>query len=170
MRVQVSRIQVEQVTICYDPLYTLRFWIITQVLPCVRALTLLFPLVEKHPCARNRISLCCLHEIANTRHHGDLQFQRHHSDPHFYFFVVCLFFAPLKNFSLIWRRHHNRRRATNFYLYSALMAVEHWGFLNLSHLMWQGPTFHNFHLWGAVTLTPIAKRLAVDLSLPVLTT
>lgn len=29
---------------------------------------------------------------------------------------------------------------------------------------------HNGHLRGPMTLTPVAKRLAVDLSLPVLTT
>ena len=44
---------------------------------------------------------------------------------------VCFleFIVPLENFSLIWRRHHCRRRAANFALCSALMAIEQWGFL-----------------------------------------
>ena len=82
---------------------------------------------------------------------------------------VCLF-VPLENFSLIWRRHHCRRRAANFDLCSALMAIEQWGFHNFPHPLRHGPTVYNGHLRGPVTLTPVAERLAVELSLPVLTT
>ena len=42
-----------------------------------------------------------------------------------YCLFVCLY-VPLKNFSLIWRSHHNGWRATNFDLKSALMAIEQW--------------------------------------------
>ena len=34
------------------------------------------------------------------------------------------FAVPLKTFSLIWSRHHDRRRSSNFDLYSALMDIE----------------------------------------------
>ena len=39
-------------------------------------------------------------------------------------FVCLRFFVPLKNFSLICRRHHDRWRAANFNLCSALTAIE----------------------------------------------
>ena len=76
--------------------------------------------------------------------------------------------VPLNNFSLIWRRHHCRWRAAD--LCSALMAIEGWGFFNVPHPVRHGPTVYNGHLRGLVTLTPIAERLAVELSLPVFTT
>ena len=62
---------------------------------------------------------------------------------------------------LIWWRHHYRWRASNFDLYSALMALE--------HLLWHGLTLYNgdLDLRRPVTLTPVAEHLAVKLSLPV---
>ena len=91
------------------------------------------------------------------------------------FLYVCLFVClgfiiPLENFSLIWRRHHYRWRAANFDLCSTLMAIEQWGFFSVSHLLWHGSSVYNGHLRGPVTLTPIAERLAVELSRPVFTT
>ena len=88
---------------------------------------------------------------------------------------VCLFgcvefIVPLKNFSLIWRRHHCRLKAANFDLCSALMAIEQWGFFNVPHLLWHGSTLYNDHLRGPVTVTPVAERLAVELSPPDFTT
>ena len=66
---------------------------------------------------------------------------------------VCLFVClsgvfrhTLEFFSLIWRSHHNRWRATNFDLYSAFMAIEQWGFFSLLHPLWHGPTLLNGHL------------------------
>ena len=50
------------------------------------------------------------------------------------------------------------------------MAIEQWGFFNVSHPLRHGPTVNNGHLRGPVTLTPVAERLAVELSLPVFTT
>ena len=44
-----------------------------------------------------------------------------------------------------------------------------WGFFSVSHLLWHGPSVYNGHLRGPVTPTPNAERLAVELSLPVLT-
>ena len=82
------------------------------------------------------------------------------------FCFVCFgVFVPLENFSLIWRRHHYRWRAENVDLCSALMAIEQWGFFNVPHLLWNGASVYNGHLRGPVTLTPIAERLAVGLSL-----
>ena len=85
---------------------------------------------------------------------------------------VCLgFIVPLENFSLIWRRHHCWWRAANFDLCSTLMANEQWRFFNsMPHLLWHGASVYNGHLQGPVTLTPIAERLTVKLSLPVFTT
>ena len=92
-----------------------------------------------------------------------------------YLLFVCLFvcvefFIPLENFSLIWRRHHCRWRAANFDLCSALMAIEQWELFNMAHPLRQGPTVYNGHLRGPVTLTLVAERLPVELSLPVFTT
>ena len=85
------------------------------------------------------------------------------------FFCLCEFIVLLENFSIICRRHDYRWRAENFYLCSALMVIEQWGFFNVPHLLWYGPTLYNGHLRGPVTLTPVADRLAVELSLPVFT-
>ena len=46
---------------------------------------------------------------------------------------VCLFvclgvYRPTREFFIIWRRHHYRWRIAHFDVYSALMAMEHWGF------------------------------------------
>ena len=84
---------------------------------------------------------------------------------------VCLeFFVPLEIFSLIWRRHYCRWRPVNFDLCSALMATEQWGFLSVPHLLWHGASVYNEHLLEPVILAYNDKRLAVELSLPVLTT
>ena len=85
-----------------------------------------------------------------------------------YLFVlfVCLeFFVPLQNFSLNWRRQLCKWRAANFDMCSALMAIEQWGFFRVRHLLWYGTSVYNGHLREPMTLTPIAERLAVELSL-----
>ena len=86
---------------------------------------------------------------------------------------VCLFFVPLKNFSLIWRRHYWRWRAANFDLCSALMAIKQWVFFSMPHLHVYCDTRPGFswsHPIWLVTFTPFTKCLGVELSLPVLTT
>ena len=86
-------------------------------------------------------------------------------------FVCVEFIVPLENFSLLWRRHHCRWRAASFDLWSALMVIEQWGFLLTCHTYCDtGLPFYNGHLRGPVTLTPVAERLAVELSLPDFTT
>ena len=75
------------------------------------------------------------------------------------------FFVPLENFSLIWKRHHCRRRAANCDLCSTTMAIEQSGIFDVQHLLWHEPTLYSGHVRGPGTLT-----LAVGLSLPVWTT
>ena len=43
-------------------------------------------------------------------------------------------------------------------------------FFSVPHLLLQAAFIYNGHLQGPVTLTPIAERLALELSLSVLTT
>ena len=85
-------------------------------------------------------------------------------------FVLFGFFYPTWEISLIWRCHHCQWRAANFDLCSALMAIEQWGFFNMPNILWHKAFVYNSHLRDPVTLTPIADRLAVELSLPVFTT
>ena len=81
-------------------------------------------------------------------------------------YLICLgFYFPLENFSLIWRSHHYRRRATNPDIYSKFMAIEEWGFFNVPCLLWHGPALYDGHLRGPMTLKPVA-----ELSQPVLRT
>ena len=83
---------------------------------------------------------------------------------------VCLeFTVPLKNCLLLWWRHHCRWRAANFDLCSALMAIEQCGSLTCyTHCDTGLP--YNDHLQRPVTLTSVADRLAVELSIPDFTT
>ena len=83
------------------------------------------------------------------------------------YFVFWRFYIPHEKFSLIWKLHHYLWRAFNFYLNSALKAIEQWGFFSVPDLLCQGTSVY---LRGPVTLTTDAKHLAVDLSLPVFTT
>ena len=43
------------------------------------------------------------------------------------------------------------------------------GSFSVPHLLWHGSSVYNYHLRGPVPLTPIAERLAVELSLPLFT-
>ena len=80
----------------------------------------------------------------------------------------CLFVCGLSSQSRIFHSYEVVITAGEelqiFYLCTALMAIEQWRFLRLSHL------FYNGHLRWPVILTPIADRLAVELSLHILTT
>ena len=46
----------------------------------------------------------------------------------------------------------------------------HWGFFSVPHLMWDGTSIYNGYLRGPVTLAHVTERVAVDLTLPILTT
>ena len=76
--------------------------------------------------------------------------------------VVSLAFFPFENFSLILRRHLEWWRAANVDPCRALK-------LSVPHLLCHGASVYNDYLW-LVTLTPVAERLAVELSLPFNTT
>ena len=82
------------------------------------------------------------------------------------------FFVPLENFSFILIHIHYQWRAANFHLHicSTLIAIEQWGFFSVPHLLWHGTFNYNGHQRGPLTLTQVTGRLAVELSLPVLTT
>ena len=83
-----------------------------------------------------------------------------------YLFVCLGIYIPLDNF--IWRRHHYRWRAANFYLCSALMAIEKWMFFSVLHLLWHGASFLiviSEDPWHSHLL-----RLTMELPLPVFTT
>ena len=72
-------------------------------------------------------------------------------------FFVCLWnIVPLENFGLMLGIH--------------TMAIEQWGFFNVSHLLWHDASISNCNLREPMTLTPVTERLAVELSLPFFTT
>ena len=66
---------------------------------------------------------------------------------------VCsiVVFRPTRECSLIWRRHHCRWRAADFDLWSALMAIEQWGFYSVPHLLWHGASVYKGYLRAPVT-------------------
>ena len=67
-----------------------------------------------------------------------------------------------------WRAaNHYRWRAANFDLYSAIMTIEQWELFSLPHLLWHGAFIYYGQLRGPSTHTPVAQRLAVELSLPI---
>ena len=74
--------------------------------------------------------------------------------------------VPLENCSLIWRLQYYRLRAAKFELCSALMVNKQGGFLQLATPIGTRGIPINGHLRGPMTRTPIAERLAVDMSEP----
>ena len=86
---------------------------------------------------------------------------------------VCLFVWSFSSHSKIFTHMETSplpMKSCKFDLCSALMAIEQWELFNVPHLLRHGPSVYNGHLRGAVTLTPNAERLPVELSLPVFTT
>ena len=78
---------------------------------------------------------------------------------------LCLFWV-FRHTRELFLHHHCRWRATNFDLCSTLMAVEQWRFNYVPHQLWHRVSLYNGHLRRPVTLTPVAERLTVELSLP----
>ena len=60
-------------------------------------------------------------------------------------------------------RQRYRWRAEWFELYSALIVIEQCGIFTVSHLLWQGTSVYNCHLWRHLTPTLFAKRVTVYL-------
>ena len=81
--------------------------------------------------------------------------------------MIAWFYVQLGNFSLMWRQHHYRWRASIFLLYSTLMAIEHWGLFSLPHLLYHGTSVYNGHLRGPISITSAVEHLEVELPLPV---
>ena len=82
---------------------------------------------------------------------------------HKFLFVCLWFYVLLGNFSPKWRIHLYRWRASNFDPYSALVAIEQWGFFSVPYILWHRSSVYNGHLRGPVTFTPIVERLPVKL-------
>ena len=88
-------------------------------------------------------------------------------------YQICLLVWGLSSnsrISLILLRQHWRWRVAHFDLCLALMAIEQLGFFSVPHLLWHGASVYNIHLRRPMTLTHIAERLVVELSLLVFTT
>ena len=93
-----------------------------------------------------------------------------HPNSRFHLMFVKVLFVPLENCSLRWRWHYYRCRATNFDLFSALSVIDQKGFSGAPHLLWHRTYIYDGHLRGPMTLSLVAERQTVELSLPVLTT
>ena len=85
---------------------------------------------------------------------------------------VCLFWVvrPTREFCTHLESSLVPVKGCIYELCSAFMAIEQWGFFSVPHLLWHGASVYDTHLRGPVTLKPVAESLAVDLSLPVLST
>ena len=87
---------------------------------------------------------------------------------------MCVCFESFSSHSRIVHSYgdltNDQWKVTHFCLCSALMTIEQWGFFSVPHLLWHGASVYNGHLQGPKTLTPIAERLAVELSRPIFTT
>ena len=84
---------------------------------------------------------------------------------------VCFFwgvYRPTREFFTHMEMSYYRWRVAIVYLCSALMIIEQWRFFSVTTSL-TGASFYNWYLRGPVTLTPIAERLAVELSLYVCT-
>ena len=77
------------------------------------------------------------------------------------------FYIQLETFSLILKRQHYRRRASNFDLYSApmIMVIDNWGFFSVPNQLWNGAYVYNGHLRGPVTPIPVVTTCFYDLGL-----
>ena len=87
-----------------------------------------------------------------------------------YHVIFARKYKTLQNVNIPGARFNSSGTPLFFYLCSVLMAIEQWGFFSVPHLMWYRASVYYGHLRGPVTITPIAERLEVLLSLPVFTT
>ena len=86
------------------------------------------------------------------------------------FFSLFEVFRPTREFFTHLETSPLLVQGCNFDMCSALMAIEQWGFLSVPHLLCHRASVYNGHLREPATITPVAERLAVEHSLPVLTT
>ena len=88
-------------------------------------------------------------------------------------FVCSLFVWGISPHSRIFQSYWDvtiTGEGLHFDLCSASMAIDQWMFFSVPHLLWHGASVYNGHLRVPITITSIAERLAVELSLPVFTT
>ena len=97
-----------------------------------------------------------------------------HGPSHYKMYCILCLFVCFTYLSRIFpyksRRHHYRWKTANFNLCPALIAIEQRAFSSLPHLLWHAASVYYCRVWGPLTLASVAERLAVELSLPVLTT
>ena len=84
------------------------------------------------------------------------------------FVCFCVVLRPTRDILVKGKRHYHRWRAANFNFYSA--HIEQWEFFSVPLLLLHGSSVNNGHLRGPATHGPVAERLAVKLSEPVLMT
>ena len=82
---------------------------------------------------------------------------------------ACLgFLAPIENFLLAcYLIITGEGLQTLTYTRHASMVIEQWEFFSVSHLLWQEISVYNSSLRGPMTQTPVAERIAEELTLPV---
>ena len=85
---------------------------------------------------------------------------------------VCLFvwlfgdFCPTREFFIHLETSPLPVKVFRFWPLLSTHVIKQWGFFTMPLLLWHGPTIYCGHLRGLVTLTPVAGRLGVKLSLP----
>ena len=85
----------------------------------------------------------------------------------FVLFFVSLFVWGLSSYSRVFISNGDVYiTGEELYFWPMLGTHDHWGFLSVLHFRDTGHPLYNGHLRRPVTLTPIAKRWAVKLSLP----
>ena len=118
-------------------------------------------------------------DIFVVSHRSEICWIKHHQTPRtvmhtMLFLFVCLFVWGLSSHMRIFHSYGDviitgeGLQFFTFTRHSWQLSSE--GFLSVPHLLWHGASVFNGHLRGPVTVTPIAERLEVELSLPVFTT
>lgn len=78
----------------------------------------------------------------------------------FCLFVYC-FSSLFEIFSFIRRDQQNHRRAAELDLCSALMAIKHWNFFGVPHLLWHGISVFKVIFEELVPFTTFVERLSI---------
>ena len=94
--------------------------------------------VKFHPCSKAVGKRHRREQFQPLTNNDDVSVLEKHSRTGLLF--VCLFRVFRTTRELFTHFHHYLWRATDFDLYSALMAIEQWRSFNVPHLLWHGPT------------------------------
>ena len=98
-------------------------------------------------------------------------FAKHYIYAYVCFFVCLMFFRPTREFLTHIEKSLLPVKGRIFW--PILDTHGHWAvgfFFSVPHILWHGASDYHGHLRGPLILTSVAERLAVELSLPVLTT